>query len=174
MTPDDAATSPADVLSRRGLLLATALTAGCSSLPTGGSDGPTALEAANIDLVTRFCLEWATRDVEKLAPYLADDLVYQMFEKRPDLVGLPAFRRELQPFLTGLARVDWEVRRSFAIGQVVINDRVDHFIAPPGGRSMHFEIVGLFVVRDGKIALWRDYRLPGTTPRMEIEPPPRA
>lgn len=174
MTLDEAATPPPDSLSRRGLLLATALAAGCTGLSTGSGGGPTALEAANIDLVTRFCRDWATRDVEKLTPYLADDLVYQMFEKRPDLVGLAEFRRELQPFLAGLARVDWEVRRSFAIGQVVINDRVDHFIAPPGGRSMHFEIVGLFVVRDGKIALWRDYRLPGTTPRMEIEPPPRA
>ncbi|MEO8445594.1 MAG: limonene-1,2-epoxide hydrolase family protein, partial [Gammaproteobacteria bacterium] len=152
-----------DSLSRRGLLLAGGLLAGCTGLGAGGAAAPpqSPLEAANADLVTRFCKEWAKRDVETLVPYLADNLVYQMFEKRPDLVGIAEFRREIGPFLKDLARVDWEILRTHAIGQVVINERVDHFIAKPGGRSMHFTIAGLFVVKNGKIELWRDYSLPG-------------
>ena len=86
------------MFSRRGLLvaggLATGLAAGCTGLATDGDAGSasTPLEQANADLVTRFCLDWALRDVEKLVPYLADNLIYQMFEKRPDLIGLKAAR----------------------------------------------------------------------------------
>ena len=159
------------MFSRRGLLVAGGLAAGCTGLATGGDagDARTPLETANADLVTRFCLDWALRDVEKLVPYLADNLIYQMFEKRPDLIGLEEFRREVGPFLKDLARVEWEILRTFTIGQVVINERVDHFVAKPGGRSMHFPIAGLFVVKAGKIELWRDYSLPGGKARMEIE-----
>ncbi len=168
MNPTD---TPGDVLSRRGLLLAGGLLAGCTGLGAGGTaDSPeTPLEAANKDLVTRFCLEWANRDVETLVPFLADKLVYQMFEKRPDIIGLTDFRREIGPFLKDLARVEWEILRTYAIGQVVINERVDHFVARPGGRSMHFTIAGLFVVRNNKIELWRDYSLPGSKSLIEIE-----
>jgi limonene-1,2-epoxide hydrolase len=28
-------------------------------------------------------------------------------------------------------------------------------------RSMHFSIAGYFLVRDGKIKVWKDYSLPG-------------
>lgn len=168
------------LLSRRGLLLAGgaagAVVAGCTQLAASGAGagGQTQLEAANEDLVTRFCLDWAARDIEKLVPYLTDNLVYQMFEKRPDLIGIAEFRKEVGPFLAGLARVEWEILRTFSIGQVVINERIDHFIAKPGGMSMHFTIAGLFVVKNGRIELWRDYSLPGSKSRMEIEKAPAA
>jgi limonene-1,2-epoxide hydrolase len=135
---------------------------------------PSALEVENARLVTQFCLDWADRDASKLTAYLSDKLVYQMFEGRPDIVGIEAFRREVEPFIKDLARVEWEIRRTFTIGQLVINERIDRFIARPGGRSMHFEIAGLFVVNNGKIELWRDYRLPGSRPRMEVEEAPSA
>ena len=166
------------LLSRRGLLVASGIATGLASVPAVGQTVPdagaagrvlTPLEAANEALVTQFCLDWASRDIEKLVPYLADNLVYQMFEKRPDLIGLAEFRREVGPFLQDLATVEWEILRTFTIGQLVINERVDHFIAKPGGRSMHFPIAGLFVVKDDKIVLWRDYSLPGGKNRMEIE-----
>jgi len=165
--------SVAPLVNRRGLLLAGGLAAGYAGLATAAtladSHEATPLEQANAALVTQFCLDWATRDVEKLVPYLADKLVYQMFEGRPDILGIDAFRREMDPFLKNLVRVEWEIRRTFTIGQIVINERVDRFIARPGGRSMHFEIAGLFVVNAGKIELWRDYRLPGSKPRVEME-----
>ena len=166
---------PDFLLSRRGLLLAGGLAGGlatgCTGLTAGGGadEARTPLEAANEDLVTRFCLAWASRDIEKLVPFLADNLVYQMFEKRPDLIGIEEFRREVGPFLRDLARVEWDILRTYAIGQVVINERVDHFVAKPGGRSMHFSIAGLFVVKNDKIELWRDYSLPGGKSRIEIE-----
>ena len=118
-------------------------------------------ETANEQLVTQFCLDWAKRDVNLLADYLADDVVYQMFEGRPDIIGREAFIKELGGFLANLKEVDWEIVRTFAIGDMVINDRIDHFIGEDESRSMHFAIAGFFLVRNGKIQIWKDYALPG-------------
>jgi limonene-1,2-epoxide hydrolase len=145
-------------LAAGSLLLAGCATTGPAAAPE--ATPPSALERANEDLVNRFCAAWSTRDVEQLVPFLADDLVYQVFEGRPDILGVAQFRREMEPFLRKLERVEWEILRSRAIGPLVINERIDHFVAPAGGRSQHFPIAGLFVVKDAKIRLWRDYTLP--------------
>ena len=119
------------------------------------------LEIENERLVTQFCLDWATKDVNLLADYLAEDIQYQMFEGRPDIIGREAFVKELGPFLANLKEVEWEILRSYTIGELVINDRIDHFVGEDEKRSMHFAIAGFFLVRDGKIKVWKDYSLPG-------------
>jgi limonene-1,2-epoxide hydrolase len=154
-------------LSRRAVLAAVGGLAGCSLLPAGGegkmTEAPqkTALEIENERIVTQFCLDWAKRDVNLLADYLAEDVQYQMFEGRPDILGREAFITELGGFLGGLKEVEWEILRTHAIGELVINDRIDHFVAEDEKRSMHFAIAGFFLVRDGKIKIWKDYALPG-------------
>lgn len=120
-----------------------------------------ALEIENERIVTQFCLDWATKDVDLLADYLAEDIQYQMFEGRPDIIGRGAFVKELGPFLANLKEVEWEILRSHTIGELVINDRIDHFVGDDEKRSMHFAIAGFFLVRDGKIKVWKDYALPG-------------
>ena len=49
--------------------------------------------------------------------------------------------------------------RAQAIGNVVINERVDHF--DMGDRKMAFHVAGFFLVKDGKIVEWQDYMMPG-------------
>jgi limonene-1,2-epoxide hydrolase len=119
------------------------------------------LETENEGLVTQFCLDWAKRDVNLLADYLADDIQYQMFEGRPDIVGKEEFIKTLGGFLGNLKEVEWEILRTYSIGELVINDRIDHFIGEDESKSMHFAIAGYFLVRDGKIKIWKDYSLPG-------------
>lgn len=119
------------------------------------------LEIENERIVTQFCLDWAKRDVNLLADYLAEDIEYQMFEGRPDIVGREEFIKTLGGFLAGLKEVEWEILRTDSIGELVINDRIDHFIGEDENRSMHFAIAGVFLVRDGKIKMWKDYALPG-------------
>ena len=119
------------------------------------------LETENERLVTQFCLDWAKRDVNLLADYLADDIQYQMFEGRPDIVGKEEFIKTLGGFLSNLQEVEWEILRTHTIGELVINDRIDHFIGEDESKSMHFAIAGYFLVRDGKIKIWKDYSLPG-------------
>jgi limonene-1,2-epoxide hydrolase len=156
--------SLAGVFNRRMLLAAAGGLAGCSAVGSGSAGNAatsTPLEIENERIVTQFCLDWASRDANLLANYLADDVVYQMFEGRPDIVGRAEFIKQLDGFLNDLVNVEWEIRRSYAIGELVINDRIDHFVAKDEKRSMHFAIAGFFLVRDGKIKVWKDYSLPG-------------
>jgi limonene-1,2-epoxide hydrolase len=154
-------------ISRRTIIAAAGGLAACSTVSTGGNDPVTEvpvkseLEIENERIVTQFCLDWATRDIDLLADYLAEDVVYQMFEGRPDIVGRAAFVKELGGFLANLKEVEWEILRTHAIGELVINDRIDHFVGEDEKRSMHFSIAGFFLVRDGKIKVWKDYSLPG-------------
>ena len=159
--------SGATQYSRRTVLAAAGALAGCSVMSAGGDNAvsettaQSELEIENERIVTQFCLDWATRDVNLLADYLADDIQYQMFEGRPDIMGREAFIKELGPFLSNLKEVEWEILRSSTIGELVINARIDHFVGEDEKRSMHFAIAGFFVVRDGKIKIWKDYALPG-------------
>jgi len=118
-------------------------------------------EKANVELVNRFCDDWSKRDAKLLTDYLSDDIVYQMFEGQPDIIGKEAFVNTLDSFLKNLVEVRWETRRSYAIGDMVMNERIDHFIGTSEDKSMHFDIIGIFRVRDGKISVWRDFSLPG-------------
>ncbi len=159
------ALSRRDVLVGAGGLAASGLV-GCSSVAGNGAGNKeqsmsSELEKENERLVTQFCLDWAKRDVDLLADYLAEDVVYQMFEGRPDILGREAFRKELGGFLKNLKEVEWEIVRSYTIGNLVINDRIDHFIGETEKQSMHFAIAGFFLVKDGKISVWKDYSLPG-------------
>ena len=122
---------------------------------------PTELEKANEELVTQFCLDWAKRDADLLVKYLASDIEYQMYEGRPDIVGHEQFKAELGEWLKGLKEVKWEINRSHAIGELVINERVDHFISDDPAKTFRLPIAGVFLVRDGKIKMWKDYSLPG-------------
>ncbi|MDP6437351.1 MAG: limonene-1,2-epoxide hydrolase family protein [Gammaproteobacteria bacterium] len=149
-------------LSRRAVLGAAGGLAACATISgENGQVEKSELEIENERIVTQFCLDWATRDANLLADYLADDIQYQMFEGRPDIVGREAFIKELDGFLKNLKEVRWEILRTYSIGELVINDRVDHFIGEDEKRSMHFAIAGYFLVRDGKIKIWKDYGIPG-------------
>lgn len=118
------------------------------------------IEKKNEELVTQFCLDWAHRDAEMLTEYLAEDIEYQMYEGRPDIIGHDQFRAELGEWLTGLKEVKWEILRSEAIGELVINERVDHFISDDPNKTFRLPIAGVFLVRDGKIKMWKDYSMP--------------
>ena len=64
-------------------------------------------------------------------------------------------------FMAGMKEIRWEIKRSHTMGDLVINERIDHFILPNGEdfpRSP-FHVTGVFLVRDGKIKYWKDYNL---------------
>jgi len=121
------------------------------------------LESANEALVTHFCRDWSLRNTAKLRPYLAEDLLYQITPGQPLIESRDQFESQMGGWMKGLASVDWEILRSHAIGPVVINERIDHFIAPEGSKapSMHFHVVGHFFIENGVIKIWKDWPIPG-------------
>jgi len=55
--------------------------------------------------------------------------------------------------------VEFPVAETFAKGPIVMNERTDRFVRPD--RTNTFHVVGVFFVRDGKIAEWTDYIIRG-------------
>ena len=123
----------------------------------------TKLEIANETLVNDFCRDWSLRDVEVLRPYLAEDLLYQIAPGQPLIESRADFEKRMGGWLKSLESVRWDILRSHVIGPVVLNERIDYFTAPEGGKmpSMRFHIVGHFFVEDGVIKVWKDWPIPG-------------
>ena len=65
----------------------------------------------------------------------------------------------LGPFVGRYDEVDWVVHHQVASGTadegVVMNEHTDRFRS--GDRWVELPVMGLFLVRQGKIDLWRDY-----------------
>ncbi len=133
-----------------------------------------ALEQANDQLVTNFINDYAKRDVNVLANYLADDIIYQIAEGQPEVIGIEAYKKRNGAMLAGLEKVEWTTLRQFTIGQLVINDRIDEFYPYPGSKTprMRFRVAGYFLIADNKIKVWRDFGYPGA--KQLIQPAPKA
>lgn len=129
-----------------------------------------ALERANETLVNNFIRDYATRDVNVLTGYMHEDIIYQVSEGQGEVHGIEAYRKRNAEMFAGLEKVDWRILRSFAIGQLVINDRIDDFFPKPGSKvpRMQFRVAGYFLVVDNKIKIWRDFGYPGARQLVEM------
>jgi limonene-1,2-epoxide hydrolase len=132
------------------------------------------LEQSNELLVNNFMRDYSTRDVNVLADYMHDDIIYQISEGQPEVVGIEDYKQRNGAMFAGLEKVDWQVLRSFAIGQLVINDRIDDFYPYVDSKvpRMRFRVAGYFLIVDNKIKVWRDFGYPGA--KQLIEPAPRS
>ena len=118
---------------------------------------PTELELANENVVKNFCADWAKQDAELLTTYFAQPFEYMVWEGGPVITTNEEFVKMMGQFLKSLKSVDWVTTRSHVMGSMVINERIDHFYAHDSKNDNHPHILGMFIVRDGKIAIWRDY-----------------
>jgi limonene-1,2-epoxide hydrolase len=117
----------------------------------------TQTEAANIDLVNAMCATWvAPMNFSKLGELLSDDCIYRATETAPPVSGRDAIIERLQ----GLGQssfIEFEVIETFARGSIVVNDRIDRFDLP--NRKIEWHGVGVFYIKDGKIAEWSDFTI---------------
>ena len=132
------------------------------------------LEKANHKLAKNFCKDYSTLDASVLDQYVADDIVYQITQGMPEIVGREAFFKHNDNMLKGLESTEWINKRQHTIGQIVINDRIDEFYPFPGSKvpRMRFRVAGYFLIEDNKIKVWRDFSYPGS--KQLIEPAPKA
>ena len=128
------------------------------------------LEKANETLVNNFIRDYATRDVDILTSYMHEDIIYQVSEGQGEVRGVEEYRKRNADMFAGLEKVDWRILRSFVIGQLVINDRIDDFFPKPGSKvpRMQFRVAGYFLVVDNKIKVWRDFGYPGAKQLVEM------
>ncbi|HXW82775.1 MAG TPA: limonene-1,2-epoxide hydrolase family protein [Candidatus Binataceae bacterium] len=105
-------------------------------------------------VVTRFIDAWPRKNIEELLAFFTDDAVYHNIPLQP-AKGKEAIRAAINTFLPLAKSVEFKVLHSAAAGNTVINERVDIF--DMNGKRVELPVAGVFEIRGGKIAAWRDY-----------------
>lgn len=119
------------------------------------------LESENARIAGAFMEAWSARDVDRLSELLADDVVYMVYEGGPVLSGPHEVRDVVGRFMERWQRIEFSVDRLHVVGPLVINERREEYDGKAGQTDWRFFVAGLLVIKDGKIAIWRDYSLPG-------------
>jgi limonene-1,2-epoxide hydrolase len=112
------------------------------------------VEKANVKLVKNFCQSW--NDADKAATFLSDDAAVRMVEDKPAVIGPAAFTAAFKGFMSHGETISVKILTSYAKGPLVVNTRVDT-LKTPGKPDQPFKVVGVFIVKDGKIKEWSDY-----------------
>ena len=109
--------------------------------------------ASNDTLVRAFMEAWERRDAEFIIGCFTDDAVYHSMPLTP-IVGKAAITEWVRGF-AGVPPGRLEVHYQVASADVVMNERTDRITL--NGRSVTLPIAGVFEMRDGRIAAWREY-----------------
>ena len=110
-------------------------------------------------VVKAFMDTWTHGDVDETVGYLAEDVYYLNIPMEP-IKGRAKAREFLAPFFTKDPlivpfEVHTEIKQTLSNGGVVMQERVDHFKI--AGKEWALPVVGIFEVKNGKIAVWKDY-----------------
>lgn len=108
----------------------------------------------NARIVRDFIAAWSRLDADELAGYFAEDGVYHNMPAQP-VQGRENLRKFIRGFLSSWNRTQWDVLHLLAEGDVVIAERLDRTVA--GGKPVDLPCCGVFEMKNGKIAVWRDY-----------------
>lgn len=110
------------------------------------------------ELVRHFIALIEKKDLAGACALLSDDCEYDNVPMNK-VFGPQAVNDTLAPFMAGASEIDWVIVRQAASGDttngVVLNERVDRF--KMGEKWIEIPLAGVFEVKNGKIALWRDY-----------------
>ena len=108
----------------------------------------------NERLVEEFCGAWQKRDVDAILGYFAPDAVYHNIPLDP-AVGLDAIRAVLEMFVPPADEIEFVIHKMGCDGHTDCKERTDRFVT--NGKTIALPVAGVFELRDGKIAAWRDY-----------------
>lgn len=143
-------------MTRRTLFVAGAL--GAVAVANLGGTAQAAETSAsaktNIKIVEDFIKSW--NEADKSVTYLADDASVRMVEDQPPAIGPAAVSAVFKSFMGHGETIDVKILKTFAEGPVVTNIREDT-LKTPGKPDQKFKVVGVFVVKKGKIKEWTDY-----------------
>lgn len=108
----------------------------------------------NESVVRRFLADWSSLDADRLAAYFTEDGVYRNMPMEP-VAGKEALRRFIAAFLANWDSTSWEILNLVAAGNLVFVERMDRTTV--SGMLVNLPCFGVFEMRGGKIAEWRDY-----------------
>lgn len=105
-------------------------------------------------IVTAFLEAMGRKDYDAGLQYVADDCEYENLPMGK-AIGPAGVRAVLEPFFAPLLENDLKILRQAAQGDVVFFERLDRHRLPD--RWVELPVTGVFEVRGGKIAVWREY-----------------
>lgn len=111
------------------------------------SMSPAETVAAFLDLMMK-------KDYDKGLTYVTGDVEYDNVPIGK-VQGPAGIRAVLEPFFGPTVSNEYKVLRALSDGGTVILERLDRHLLDNGW--VELPVTGVFEVRDGKIALWRDY-----------------
>jgi limonene-1,2-epoxide hydrolase len=106
-------------------------------------------------IVRDFCDAWKALDIDAIVDAFTDDAVYHNIPMDP-LEGKDAIRAFLEGLGAMMTAAEFRIGNLAVNGDVVLTERVDSFTTP-AGKEVGVPVMGVFEIRDGKIAAWRDY-----------------
>jgi limonene-1,2-epoxide hydrolase len=115
---------------------------------------PTATPQSADDLVRSCIADLERQDLDAALDRVTDDVVYDNVPIGP-VHGPDNVRAALSGALGRAEAVEWQIKHQVAGGDTVMNERVDRFLHR--GRWIEIPVAGLFKIREGRIAVWRDY-----------------
>jgi len=126
----------------------------------------------NVLLIRQFLEACVRADPDEFASYFCEDAVWWNSPWRA-VEGRDAIRETLRRGAAQMTALPWDVEHIVADGDIVMTERVDHFRV--GDNRVSVPCMGIFELRDGRIAAWRDYwdlktfeaQLPASAPASE-------
>jgi limonene-1,2-epoxide hydrolase len=107
-----------------------------------------------VDVMTRFCGTWKSGDPDALIEFFDNDATYQNMMDDPWL-GKKRIYEVFKSFFTVTPQIDFTIRNIAANGNTVLIERID-ICTTTEGITADLPLVGVFELRDGRIAAWRD------------------
>ena len=112
--------------------------------------------SANTDLIDAFVAAWADKDLDRILDFFTEDAVYTNIPIDPPNEGKPAIRKAIEGFIGMAEKIEFAVHHQAENAEgIVMNERTDRFHLPD--RVAEAKVMGVFELRNGKIAAWRDY-----------------
>ncbi len=108
----------------------------------------------NIALISEFIQACVRADPDEFASYFTEDAIWWN-SPWPPVKGRDAIRETLRRGSQKMAALPWEIRHIVADGNVVVTERVDHFLV--NNKKISVPCMGIFELQGEKIAAWRDY-----------------
>jgi limonene-1,2-epoxide hydrolase len=118
------------------------------------SEADSVQNAESIIFIRQFIDACVRADPDEFASYFTEDAIWWNSPWQA-IKGRDAIRDTLRRGAERMTAVAWEIRHILADGHVVMTERVDHFLV--GNDRISVPCMGIFELRDGKIAAWRDY-----------------
>jgi limonene-1,2-epoxide hydrolase len=100
---------------------------------------------------------WGCNDIDEVMSYFAENLTVPIGPYAP-VSGHDAIRKTMEGYFSGGTCVDHEIIYLAAVGDVVLMERIDHWIID--GKTLAIPHMGACEVKDQKITAWREYFTP--------------